>query len=166
MPSAAQINNVYIAFGANAGERKKNIARAIALLKTAGSVEKISPLFSTKPEGHAQQADFLNGALLLKTALQPLPLLQLLKEIETQVGRQATFKNGPREIDLDIIFYNNQIITEGERLTVPHPRAHEREFVLLPVSFIAPRFEHPVFESSVAQLLKKLLQNKYAPAGK
>ncbi|MDR1123688.1 MAG: 2-amino-4-hydroxy-6-hydroxymethyldihydropteridine diphosphokinase [Elusimicrobiota bacterium] len=159
MPAASS-NTVYIAFGANKGDVKKNIAAAVAGLEAFGSVEKISPLFITEPEGFKGQPDFTNGALEFKTALAPQDLLRALKDIETRLGRGPAPANGPREIDLDIIFYNSQTV-QTPRLTIPHPRAHEREFVLLPLSFIAPDFTHPITGLSVGQMLRAVIRAKY-----
>jgi 2-amino-4-hydroxy-6-hydroxymethyldihydropteridine diphosphokinase len=160
MPPTRNLNTVLLAFGSNKGDRKKFITDALARLETFGTVEKISPLFITKPEGFLEQPDFINGAALFKTALTPQELLKTLKKTEAETGRTPTFKNGPREIDLDIIFYND-IVLEEDDLTVPHPRLAEREFVLLPLSFIAPHYKHPVTGETVSRLLKKFLKQRY-----
>jgi 2-amino-4-hydroxy-6-hydroxymethyldihydropteridine diphosphokinase len=154
-------HKAFIAFGGNTGDTKKYIARAIDALTAFGKVEKVSPLFRTKPVGYARQNDFINGALLLKTALGPGELLAALKETEIKTGRVPTFKNGPREIDLDIIFYDDIILNEPG-LTIPHAAMHTREFVLLPLSFIAPGYTHPKLKQTVSALLKGLLKLKPA----
>ena len=156
-------NEVLIAFGSNKGDCKQNIQRAVEMLADLGEVEKISPIFITKPEGFALQPDFLNGALLLRTALEPQALLAALKNIETSLGRRPAFRNAPREIDLDIIFYND-LVLNGEILTIPHPLAHGREFVLLPLSYNAPNMAHPVTGKTVNQMLKELLRQQYPRA--
>lgn len=147
-------NIVLIAFGGNKGDTRQYIAAAVTRLGMLGIVEKVSPLFTTKPEGFKDQPDFLNGALILKTALSPADLLRELKKIEKELGRKPTFANGPREIDLDIIFYND-IILDTPDLKIPHPRMHERIFVLLPASHVAPDFKHPATGETISQMLKK-----------
>ena len=156
---SANTNTVFIAFGSNKGDSRKIIASAIEQLENLGNVEKVSPLFITEPEGFKEQPDFLNGVLLLKTALGPGELLKGLKELETKAGRVPTFPDGPRELDLDIIFYNDAVLEEPA-LTIPHPRAHERDFVLLPLSFIEPDFMHPVIKQTVWQMLRNVICNK------
>lgn len=149
------LNTAIIAFGSNKGDSKKYIKAAIESLSNLGTVQSISPLFITEPQGYAQQNNFLNGVLILKTDLTPKSLLKELKNIEAQTGRTPTFKNGPREIDLDIIFYND-LILEEENLVIPHPLAHLRNFVLTPLSFIAPAYKHPVLKEDIKTLLSLL----------
>ena len=96
----------------------------------------------TKPQGFLEQADFLNGVCLITTDLPPQDLLKELKETEKEMGRKKTFKDGPRLIDLDIIYYND-IVLNTPTLTIPHPRAHERLFVMNGILEIAPDFVHP-----------------------
>jgi len=157
----ARFNTVVIAFGGNTGNVRQNITTAAAMLENYGKVEKISPFFITEPEGFKGQADFINGALLLKTKLGARVLLKELKNIEAQTGRLPTFPNGPREIDLDIIFFNNEIIEEPG-LVIPHPRAKDRDFVLMPLSFIAPNYKHPVTGETVSQMLRNVIESKQA----
>ena len=157
----AKSNIAVIAFGGNKGDVRQNIARALAMLENLGRVEKISPLFITEPEGFKEQPDFINGALLLKTELGARELLKELKNIEAQAGRTPNFTNGPREMDLDIIFFNNEII-DAPGLTIPHPRAKNRDFVLMPLSFIAPGYKHPATGETVSQMLKYVIEAKYA----
>ena len=152
-------NTAYIAFGSNKGDCLKNIRTALKELAKYGAVKQISPLFRTKPEGFAAQADFINGALALETALPPQDLLAKLKEIETSVGREKTFRNGPREIDLDIIFYGNKTLNLPT-LQIPHPRFAQREFVLLPLSFIARERIDPISKKTVGELLEVLKHAK------
>ena len=156
---AVKFNTAFIAFGSNKGDARKNITDATAMLKALGDVEKTSPLFITEPEGFKDQPDFINGALILKTALSAPGLLKSLKDIEAKAGRQKTFTNGPREIDFDIIFFNNEVI-DAPDLKIPHPRAKERSFVLLPLSCIAPRHKHPQTGESVLQVLNKVIKTK------
>jgi len=152
-------NTVYIAFGSNKGDALGNIKAAVAALGGLGRVTALSPLFKTKPEGFLGQADFINGALCLATTLPPQQLLTELKQIEKDLGRKPSFKDAPREIDLDIIFYNSDIFS-SKTLNIPHPLCHKREFVLLPLSFIAPDFIHPIERKSVSRLLAALMTGK------
>lgn len=158
-------NTVYIAFGSNKGDAFGNIKAAVTALGRLGRVTEISPLFKTKPEGFLEQEDFINGALCLFTHLAPQQLLTELKNIEAQLGRKASFKNAPREMDLDIIFYNSDIFT-SPALTIPHPLCHKREFVLLPLSLIAADFIHPAQKKTVSTLLKELLTGKQSSCKK
>ncbi len=148
-------NKVFLAFGSNVGDKEANIALAVKKVRSLGAVEKVSILITTAPVGYSAQEDFFNGALILHTDLSPLNLLKKLKEIEAEVGRTPTFKNGPRVIDLDIVFYND-LILKTENLTIPHPRAHERKFVLEPLTFLEGDFVHPKLRKTVSILLQEL----------
>jgi 2-amino-4-hydroxy-6-hydroxymethyldihydropteridine diphosphokinase len=150
---------VFIAFGSNLGDRLSNITAALKQLAKLGEIKQISPLFETKPEGYLNQNNFINGAVEFKTTLPPLELLKELKKIEKNLGRKKTFQNAPRPIDLDIIFYEG-IILNSPVLTLPHPAAHLREFVLLPLSFIAKDFMHPMLKKPVKTLLSEIMATK------
>ena len=150
---------VYIAFGANRGDAKGNILKALQGLAAFCQVSQISPLYLSKPEGFLEQEDFTNGALEAKTDLSPIQLLASLKEIETRLGRQKSFRDAPREIDLDIIFYDNEIVTFPQ-LYIPHQSFRKREFVLLPLKQIAPDFIDPVSGKSIALLYQELMTEK------
>lgn len=153
------LNTVTIAFGSNKGNALNNIQQAIAAMAQLGKVSAVSPLFETKPEGFLEQANFINGTLLLLTKLTPQALLEQLQKIEILLGRQRTFRNAPREIDLDIIFYDNLTINT-QALKIPHPSCHLREFVLLPLSFISPDKIHPVLKKTIKELLDQTLTLK------
>ena len=121
----------------------------------------------SKPEGYDAQPDFVNTVAVLSTPYTPVDLLRKLKELETQLGRVKTFQNGPRVIDLDILFYDDQIIFDTDvMLFVPHLRLHEREFVLKPLSYIRPDFVHPKLGKSITQLYRELMRNKGEPTCK
>lgn len=139
---------VYIAFGSNLGDRNKNIQQAIEFLKARPKIKviKTSSIIETEPEDGPRQGKFLNGAVKIETDLSPRELLEILQKIETDLGRERAVqiagsrereKNGPRIIDLDIIFYGNETINEPD-LVIPHPRWQDREFVKKPLREIMP----------------------------
>ncbi len=129
---------VYLAYGSNMGDRKKNISDAVDLLnKSSIKVTKISTPIETKPLGGVAQALYLNGVLAGETKLSPLKLLQCTKEIEQKLGRVSIIKNGPRPIDLDILLYGKRKI-KNKKLQIPHPQITKRKFVFNPLREIAP----------------------------
>lgn len=150
-------HKIYLALGGNLGERLANLQAAINQLQIGGHVrvEKLSPLYETAPVGYVDQPDFLNMALEATTDLEPRALLAYLKEIEAGMGRRSAFRNAPRPIDLDIIFYDDLALNEPE-LQIPHPRLRGRGFVLKPLADIAPEYLHPVFGLSVKELLAEV----------
>ena len=150
------MTNVYIGLGSNKGSRKKNIMRALSLLsKNRQRVLKVSSFFETQPYGCEKQGPFLNAAAKIGTALPPEKLLVLLKSIEKEVGRTRSFRWGPREIDLDILFYGRRLY-KSRKLSIPHADMHNRRFVLLPLKEIAPGFVHPALKKSVSKILENL----------
>ena len=151
---------VYVAVGSNLGERASLVKRAEDRLQTVPGVyfKKKSPLYETEPVGGpAQQGKYLNGVWEIETSLEAKALLNELMEIETSLGRvRATSKkNEPRPIDLDILFYGDKII-QSENLSVPHPRLHERWFVLKPLADLCPDLIHPKKKKTVRELLSKV----------
>ena len=126
-----------VALGSNVGDPKANLDLALALLREATDVKKVSSYYSTKPVGFTDQPDFLNAVCIIETELPAMALLAMLQGIEKVMGRERTIKWGPRTIDLDIIQYGD-LISKAEELTLPHPRAHERKFVLEPWHEIEP----------------------------
>ena len=145
---------------------KENIDRALAALSAVGTVKEVAPYILSKPEGYEQQDDFVNTVAILSTPYAPMALLKKLKKLEEDLGRTPTFKNGPRVIDLDILFYDDQEIFEDEPdcfLIIPHPRVPEREFVLKPLSYILPDFMHPTLQKPVYRLYRELMKKKGAP---
>lgn len=142
---------VFIGIGSNLGNKEENIRKAIELTKEKCKILKISSLYETEPVGYKEQDWFLNCAVEIVTELNPHELLKFLLLIEKILGRIRTIKNSPRTIDLDILFYGDKIINENN-LIVPHPRLHERLFVLEPLKEICPHFIHPVFNKSVNEL--------------
>lgn len=139
------------------GDRKANCMRAVKLMNESGiAVVKESSLYETKPWGVKEQPLFMNMAVIASTELPPERLLGVLKCIEKKMGRHETIRWGPRRIDLDILFYDDMIMIE-KHLSIPHPLLHQREFVLLPLSEIAPDKRHPVLKKTVRQLREELL---------
>ena len=146
---------VYIGIGSNLGDRYRNCLRAIELLRQNGLfVTKQSSMYETEPWGVTEQPEFVNMAVETETDLAPMRLLEMLKKIEKEMGRQDSMRWGPRIIDLDILLYND-IILNTDSLTIPHPLMHEREFVLGPLSELAGDFIHPVLKKSIRALLKE-----------
>ncbi len=145
-------HKVYLALGTNLGNRLENLKTAIKLLPPDVRVIKASPVYETPPWGYLNQADFLNQVLEAETNLTPEELLVYLKGLEAQIGRQASFKYGPRLIDLDILFYDD-LILETAALSIPHPRMHERAFVLVPLAELNPDLRHPKADRTIQELL-------------
>jgi len=150
-------HEAYIGFGSNLGNRLnncRNAIQALAALPTC-SLIKTSSFYETSPVGLVEQPAFINGVVLLETAEDAHWLLRQMLEIEDTFGRIRTLKWGPRSIDLDLLFFDDQIINTPE-LSVPHPLLHERRFVLEPLNEVAPNFRHPSLGKSVADLRREL----------
>lgn len=138
------MRRAFISIGSNIGDRLDHLQGAIRALHSHDgiSVLSVSSIYETAPVGYTDQADFLNLAIGLETELGAHELLAVCKEIEQELGRVRDIRWGPRTVDLDILLYNNEVI-EAEGLEVPHPRMHERAFVLVPLLEIAPAIGHP-----------------------
>ncbi len=137
------MNTAFLSLGSNLGRRAALLNTALNRLESAGAhVVRRSSIHETEPQDFLDQPKFLNMAVEVETGLTPQELLAVIQKIETEMGRQRTIPKGPRTIDIDILFYANQIIATPE-LEIPHPRLTARQFVLDPLSEIAPDFRHP-----------------------
>ena len=143
----------YLGLGSNVGDREEFIEQAIFLLsKTPGiKMRKKSANYETEPEGNSDQPQFLNAAIEIQTVLDPYKLLSVLHETENVLGRERDVEWGPRTIDLDILLYDGQIVSD-DKLQIPHPLLHERLFVLKPLSEIAPNAIHPALEKTIIDM--------------
>ena len=146
---------VFLALGANLGDREKNLYQALGGLAAFVHVTSNSSIYETEPVGVREQPWFLNMVVGGTTTLSPVDLLRHVKKIEIEMGRREGIRFGPRPIDIDILFYD-RLIELSPALTIPHPRLHERAFVLVPLAEIAPDFVHPRFRMRIRDLLARL----------
>lgn len=153
---------VYLALGSNKGDRKNYLEQAIQHLPPLVHVLNTSAIYETEPWGYEEQPSFLNQVLEARTPLPPLELLAYLKDIEDMMGREETFRYGPRVIDMDILFYGD-LIYEDDVLQIPHPRMSERAFVLVPLAELAPDLIHPGLGRRIGELLREVDQQGVEP---
>jgi 2-amino-4-hydroxy-6-hydroxymethyldihydropteridine diphosphokinase len=146
---------VYLGLGSNLGERRANLSAAAAGLPPAATVLRASGIYETQPWGYLEQPAFLNQVLKTETNLAPTDLLAALKRLEASLGRQATFRYGPRLIDLDILLYD-QLVLDLPDLVIPHPQMAQRAFTLVPLAELAPGLVHPQLGISMAQLKDRI----------
>ncbi len=151
----------YIAFGSNVGDRVSYILRALELLSYYGSILRVSTLYISKPWGVLDQPEFINGVLEFETQLDPISLLELLKDIERRTGRKPRERWGPREIDLDILLYDRHILMLSF-LRIPHPYLTARDFFLFPLLELNPKAVHPLSGERLSIYAEKL-ENQLKP---
>ena len=159
-----KLNTTYLLLGSNMGNPHQKLVQATRFIsKEIGPIIRSSSIYSTKAWGNTQQPDFLNQVIIVSTKLDPQKTISAIFKIEQKMGRIRTIKNAPRLIDIDILFFNKEIITSVE-LTIPHPLMQERRFVMTPLNELSPNLKHPVLNKSVHKILKsckdKLTVNK------
>ena len=150
---------VYLGLGSNMGNRQANLDSALEFLSQRLQLKKVSSLYDTEPVGNTEQPRFLNMVCQVNTRLAPEELLTLAKGIELKLGRAPRTSNAPRPIDIDILFYGDQVV-KTKKLVIPHPRLTERAFVLVPLDEIAPDFVHPVNNKTVRELLQDVTEKQ------
>ena len=143
----------YLGLGSNLGDRQNNLDRALEFLSRRLRLEKVSSIYDCEPAGNVEQPRFLNLVCQVSTYLSSTALLALAKGIEAKLGRGGGASGGPRTIDIDILFYGDQVV-ETPELIIPHPRLTERAFVLVPLVEIAPETVHPAGGKTARELLK------------
>lgn len=149
------MNNVYLLIGGNVGDRLDNLQQAVMTIdRTCGRVVRQSAIYETAAWGKTDQQSFLNQALLVETGLTAFQLLERVLEAETLLGRVRKERYGPRIIDIDILFFNDDMISAPE-LTIPHPEIQNRRFALTPMAAIAPDYLHPVLGKTIRTLLEE-----------
>lgn len=149
---------IYVALGSNVGDREERVLQAVHKMRSFSNVKKISTLGETEAVGpNKNQPKFINAVVELDTAFEPEEVLDELLKIEEELGRNLDEKgkNLPREIDLDLIVYGNEIV-QTERLTVPHPKMCERLFVMAPLAELNPKWIHPQTQESIQDILRNL----------
>lgn len=152
-------NRVFLALGSNIGNWKVNFNNCLKELHKVGNLIAIGNIYISEPYGYKEQNNFYNTALELKTSLNPIELIYKIQLIEKKLHKKKIIENGPRRIDIDIIFFNSLKITNNN-LIIPHPRATDRDFVIYPLDDIDPFFKHPVQNKTIKQL-KIELTKKY-----
>jgi 2-amino-4-hydroxy-6-hydroxymethyldihydropteridine diphosphokinase len=147
------MNKAYLLIGSNMGNRVQNIGLAKDLIQlSVGAIASASSVYETAAWGKQDQPDFLNQVIIVKTKLKAEACMKKILLIENAMGRIRRKKNDPRIIDIDILFFNNEIINE-DALTIPHPELHNRKFVLIPMNELSPDLIHPVLNQSIQYLL-------------
>ena len=151
-------HTAYVALGSNLGDKEGNLRRALELLEERGvEVVKTSTFICTEPYGVTDQPQFLNGVCQVRTSLAPLALLHILLAIEQEMGRVRLRHWGERNIDLDLLLYED-VVMDTPELTLPHPDMQNRDFVLMPLAEIAPALVHPVLRKTIKELKSELME--------
>jgi len=148
-----QVSRVFLGLGSNVGERLEYLSRAVGRIGQVASVRKCSSIYETEPVGMKNARPFYNMAIEIETTLTPQGLLENIKSIEVELGRTPHTHMLPREIDIDILLYGEEIL-RADALQIPHPELTERRFVLEPLSEIADKIVHPVLQTSISAVLK------------
>jgi 2-amino-4-hydroxy-6-hydroxymethyldihydropteridine diphosphokinase len=157
------VNSVYIIIGGNLGNKSKNLEIAHRFINLEiGEIERESGIYETEPWGFEDSRNFFNQVIKIKTQLSPSEILERIKKIESRFGRSTgqSIKYQSRQMDMDILFFNDNII-KLPGLTIPHPRLHERNFVLAPLCELAADFVHPVFNQTIRQLRSQCKDKKW-----
>ena len=149
------LNKAYIALGTNIGNWKNNFNQSFKMINKLGLIKKFSSFYLSYPYGYKDQHYFYNTAIKLETNLEPRKLFSELQLIEKKLQKNKLFLNGPRRIDLDIVFFNKLVLTSS-MLTIPHKSSHKRDFVLLPLIEISPFFVHPTKKVPIKKLQKNI----------
>ena len=157
------MHTVYLGLGANLGDRQNNLVQALQLLRSQMTIEQVSSCYETAPVGYIEQPAFINIACRATTELAPIELLRFVKQVEQRMGRLATFRYGPRLIDVDILLYDD-LTLDAPELTIPHPLMAERAFVLVPLAEIASEVRHPALALTVAELVAHIDPSGVWPA--
>lgn len=144
--------NIFLGLGSNKGNRKYYLNEAISHLSLKTNVVKKSSIYQTPPWGYLAQQPFLNQVIKLESDFSPESLLKFCKKLEREIGRLPTFRYGPREIDIDILAFDD-LIMETENLEIPHPELHNRAFMLIPLQEVEPKFKHPSLNLSIEDML-------------
>lgn len=152
---------VFLALGSNIGDRKKYIEQAIILLQTQITDIIRAPVYESKPAGYKKQENFYNSVIKGQTDLAPEALLDFVKNIEKKIGRKKRFRNGPREIDIDILLYND-LVLNAKNLIIPHPRMIDRDFVLQPFAGVSPNTIHPILKKTIQELLQIIPEENHS----
>jgi 2-amino-4-hydroxy-6-hydroxymethyldihydropteridine diphosphokinase len=147
------MKTLYLSLGSNVGDRELHLRSAIDSLRASVDIQRLSGTYETEPVGLTDQRWFLNLVLEARTEALPMQLLTRTQKIERTLGRVSTVLNGPRTIDIDILFYGNAVVRSA-RLEIPHPRIPERRFVLQPLAELAPELRHPVIGRTVREMLQ------------
>jgi 2-amino-4-hydroxy-6-hydroxymethyldihydropteridine diphosphokinase len=148
------MNKTYLLLGSNIGDRQQKILQAINHIeKKIGKIVRQSHLYQTAAWGKTNQPDFLNQVIIVETKLDAEKIMQLILLIEEKLGRIRTVKNAARTIDIDILFFNKEIMNQ-KNLIIPHPEIQNRRFVLIPLNELSPNFKHPLLQKNIHRLLK------------